>query len=214
MKIQQQQKKIPTINQQVQVFFHRVYSLYLSLSPFLKPTFRCFLQPSLFYSALYRLYTHTHKRERAFRAENEAQTPLEKHLFATEKPRRSEHAYAYTLCFSPAALLATRLPKALPGVISTPLCRFGAPPTQKIKTKKKHLTTPDPPSPCLPGHPSPLPPPGAACQSVSVISDFHVRLGSNDHNNNGNNSYNNNLLSCVCVRTVSGWCSSSVQSRP
>lgn len=44
------------------------------------------------------------------------------------------------------------------------------------------------------------------CMSVSQCNlQFHVRLGSNDHNNNGNNSYNNNLLLCVC--TVPGWCS-------
>lgn len=44
----------PTVNQQV---FHHVYS------PFIQPTFRCFLNSALFYSALTgHTYTHTHAR--------------------------------------------------------------------------------------------------------------------------------------------------------
>lgn len=56
------------------------------------------------------------------------------------------------------------------------------------------------------------PSPFRCCMSVNQCNLwFHVRLGSNDHNNNdnnndnGNNIYNNNLLLCVC--TVPGWCS-------
>lgn len=64
---------------------------------------------------------------------------------------------------------------------------------------------PDPPTPPPPPK---LPIPFRCCMSVSQCNLwFHVRLGSNDHNNNdnGNNIYNNNLLLCVC--TVPGWCS-------
>lgn len=101
-------KKIPTINQQVQVFFHRVYSLCLYNQPS-----GAFYKSTLFYSALTG-YTHTHTHTFA---ENTVQTLL-RTPFATKHEIKT-HIRLHTVFFA-GCLLATRLPKALPGVTSTP----------------------------------------------------------------------------------------------
>lgn len=156
----------PTINQQVHFVFHHVYS------PFIQPTFRCFLNSALFYSPLAGdAHTHTH---------NICWRRSAKFLLSTTK-----HSSCIHTVFLPAACCHQVSRGALSGVTASPCVAWCS--------RTPHPTRPISPTP-------------RCCMSVSQCNlRFHVRVGSNDHNNNGNNNYNNNLLSCVC--TVPGWCS-------
>lgn len=127
-----------TVNQQV---FHHVYSL------FIQPTFRCFLNSALFYSALTG-HTYTYTRI-CWKYGADFHASLNSFRYKTH--HQHTHIHAYTLCFCRPPV-AIRLSTALLGVTLSPCDAW--------------CSQPPPSSP-----PKPLPPPGAACQSVSVISD-------------------------------------------
>lgn len=160
MKIQQQQKKIPTINQQVQVFFHRVYSPYLSLFSVYKTDLQVLFTNQPFFTALFTGYTHIHTSASArsmpkARLRHFSETPFCYRKNPEIRTRVCLHTVFFAGCLvgHQAAIGAARCD------INTPVSLRCSPNPKEIKK------TPDHTRPHL--LPASLGPPPRCCMSVS-----------------------------------------------
>lgn len=89
----------PTVNQQV---FHHVYS------PFIQPTFRCFLNSALFYSAL---TGHTYTHTRTHLLEIRCRLSCFSEFLPLQNTRSATHTYMHTHCVFAGRLLPSGFPR-------------------------------------------------------------------------------------------------------